>query len=86
MISIEVVLRRAVAAADAACVVADLPFLHREGRHHRFQRRQVPGKLHSRTRQDFAATNFRQLRHHQRMLAEAIKRARNIALLPYTTD
>ena len=23
---------------------------------------------------------------HQRMLAEAIKRARNIALLPYTTD
>ena len=24
--------------------------------------------------------------YHQRMLAEAIKRARNIALLPYTTD
>ena len=88
----------AIAARDAAASVAamratprwrpaqGMPLLRRQNAEGRLQGRAHAAELHHRGRQDRAEPHFGQLRaSHQRQLAIAIKRARVIALLPFST-
>ena len=85
MISIEAAIAVAVAAVactgDAICRFCIEKVDLIDFKDVRFLRNYIPerGKILPRRISGNCAT-------HQRMLAEAIKRARNIALLPYTTD
>jgi len=60
--------------------------LRGKDRLHQLQRRPAAGAVSAGAREDSAAADFRHVALHQRKLQVAIKRARQLALIPYVTD
>ena len=63
-----------------------VPVLQRQGRVGRLQGRRDAAQVHLRARQDPLAPHHRRVPRHQNQIATAVKRARELALLPYVAE